>query len=148
MQQPSQPQAQLVVGAIRVLQHLEHRPPTVDEIAALLRFSKEYTGHLVRGLATAGVVHAIKSAFDQRVEVRDEKQIESLPAEDHGPGFKDEVDAFHKQFEEKQKKLQGLFEADERGQRQRARFDNLDDELRKFKSPRRDPFGDDPEKPS
>jgi|RhiMethySRZTD1v2_1073278.scaffolds.fasta_scaffold248380_2 hypothetical protein len=147
VQPPAQSQAHLAVAAIRVLQHQEQRPPTVEEIASLLRFSKEYTGHLVRALDAAGIVQIIKSAFDQRVEVRDHHKIEALPAEEAGPGFKDEVDAFHQQFEAKQKKLQNLFDADERGDRQRQRFQNLDEDLRKFKSPRYDPFGEDPEKP-
>lgn len=146
MAQPSQTQAHLAVAAIRVLQHQEQRPPTVEEIATLLRFSKEYTGHLVRALDAAGVVQIVKSAFDQRVEVRDHHQIDALPAEDSGPGFKDEVDAFHRKFEEKQRQLQNLFDADERSARQRQRFENLDDELRKFKGPRPNPFGDEPDK--
>lgn len=148
MPQPSQAQAHLAVAAIRILEHQEQRPPTVEEIATMLRFSKEYAGHLVRALDAVGIVQIVKSAFDQRVEVRDHQKIETLPAEETGPGFKDEVDAFHRKFEEKQKKLQNLFDSDERAERQRQRFDNLDDELRKFnKGPRHNPFEDEPEKP-
>jgi hypothetical protein len=143
---PSRPEAQLLVAAVRILEHQHRRPPAIDEIAELLRYSKEFTGHLVRALEPLGIVHTIKSPFEVRVEVRDHLKIETLPAEDRGPGFQDEVDEFHRQFEAKQKKLQNLFESGEAEQRQRQRFANLDDELRQFKNPRADPFGSDPEK--
>src|SRR5262245_19973762 len=88
----SRPEAQLPVAAVRILEHQHRRPPAIDEIAELLRYSKEFTGHLVRALEPLGIVHTIKSPFEVRVEVRDHLKIETLPAEDRGPGFKDEVD--------------------------------------------------------
>ena len=142
---PSQPTAHLVVSAVRVLEHQLKRPPSVDEIAELLGFAKEYAGHLVRALEAHEIVHPIHGPFETRVEIRDHHKIEELPAEDSGPGFKDEVDDFHRKFEEKQKKLQNLFESGEAEERQRKRFESLDDELRSFKSPRANPFGDDPD---
>lgn len=146
---PSRSQAHLLVAAIRVLEHQQQRPPSLTEISEILNFSKEYTGHLVRALEPLDIVHAITGPFDQRVEVRDHTKIEELPAEDSGPGFKDEVDEFHRQFEEKQKKLQNLFETDELHDRQRKRFQNLDEELRQFKAPRHsNPFADDSEESS
>ncbi|UCE02300.1 MAG: hypothetical protein JSW67_13780 [Candidatus Latescibacterota bacterium] len=146
MTAPSRSQAHLLVAAIRVLEHQLQRPPSVAEIGEMLQFSKEYTGHLVRALEPHGIVHAITGPFEQRVEIRDHTKIEELPAEEQGPGFKDEVDEFHRQFEEKQKKLQNLFDTDELQQRQRKRFQGLDEELRQFKTPRHsNPFGDDSE---
>lgn len=145
MQKTSQTQAHIMVAAIRVLQHQAQRPPSVEEIATLLDLSKEYVGHLMRALDAEGIIQTIQSPFDQRFEVLDHLKIEGLPKEDQGPGFKDEVDAFHEEFEKKQKKLQNLFDTDELGERQRKRFQSLDDELKQLKSPRRNPFGDDSE---
>jgi DNA-binding transcriptional regulator GbsR (MarR family) len=145
MPKPSQSEAHLMVAAIRVLQHQSQRPPSVEEIAALLQLSKEFVGHLLRALDGEGIVHTIQSPFDQRFEVKNHQKVELLPEEDKGPGFKDEVDAFHKEFEEKQKKLQDLFDSGEQDERQRKRFEKLDNELNRFKSPRRNPFGDDPD---
>lgn len=146
---PSQPVAHLMVAAVRVLEHQLKRPPTVDEVGELLDFAREYAGHLVRALETQGILHAIHGPFDTRVEVRDHTKIEELPEDERGPGFKDEVDDFHRKFEEKQKKLQSLFDSDEVRERQRKRFESLDEELKDFKSPRHaNPFRDDPETPS
>jgi hypothetical protein len=135
-----------MVAAVRVLEHQLKRAPTVDELGGLLDYAREYAGHLVRALESQGILHAIHGPFDTRVEIRDHTKIEELPEEDRGPGFKDEVDDFHRKFEEKQKKLQNLFDSDEAQQRQRKRFENLDEELKDFKSPRHaNPFRDDPE---
>ena len=78
---PSQAQAHLVVAAVRVLGYKLGRPAAVEEIAELLGFSKELTGHLVRGLEAHAIVQTIKSPFDLRVEVRDHLKIEELPRE-------------------------------------------------------------------
>ena len=148
MHTPSRSEAHLLVAAIRVLEHQHKRPPAVDEIAALLGFSKEFTGHLVRVLEPLGIVHAIKSAFDVRVEVREYTRIEELSAEERGPGFKEEVDEFHRQFEEKQRKLQSLFDSGEQQDRKAKRLQNLDEELHRFKAPRTNPFGEEKQESS
>lgn len=142
MDRPSQSQAHLVVAAVRVLGHTLGRPPAVEEIAALVHYSPELAGHLVRALESCEVVRTIKSPFDLRVEVADHHKIDELPVEDTGPGLKDEVEEFHERFQKKQQELQNLFDAGEHEERKKKRLAGLDDELQKFKSPRRNPFGD------
>ena len=140
---PSQQQAHIVVAAVRVLAHQHGRPPSVDEVAELLGMSREVAGHQVRVLEALEILRTMKSPFDLRVELRDHRKIEELPVEETGPGFQDEVEDFHRKFEEKQKELQGLFDSGEQEQRQKSRFADLDSELNKFRSPKRqNPFGD------
>lgn len=142
---PPQREAHLIVAAVRVLAHKTGRPPSVDEIAELLGTARELTGHLVRGLETAGIVHTIKSPFDLRVEVADHLAIETLPVEDTGPGLRDEVEEFHERFKQKQEKLQNLFDSGDAEARRKSRLAGLDDELQSFQKPRRNPFADPPE---
>ena len=143
-QVPSQPQAHLVVAAVRVLAHKHGRPPSVEEIAELLGLSKELGGHLVRALEARGIVQIIKSPFDLRVELRDHLKIEELPLEDTGPGLKDEVEEFHKRFKKKQEQLQNLFDSGALEERKKQRLAGLDEELKSFKR-RPNPFGDEPD---
>lgn len=141
---PSQKQAHLVVAAVRILEHKHGRPPSLHEVAQLLEQSHEVMGHQVRVLESLDILHTVKSPFDLHVELRDHRKIEDLPQEESGPGFQDEVEDFHRKFEEKQKKLQNLFNSREQEQRQKSRFADLDEELGRFRSPRRpNPFGDD-----
>ena len=142
-QKPSQEQAHLLVAAVRVLEHQLKRSPSVDEVANLLQQSREVTGHQVRTLEALAILRTIKSPFDLHVELLDHHKIEELPVEESGPGFQDEVEDFHRKFEEKQKEMQNLFDTGEQDQRQKSRFEDLDSELSKFRSPRRpNPFGD------
>jgi hypothetical protein len=142
---PSQKQAHLLVAAVRVLEHQCNRSPSVEEVAQLLQQSREVTGHQVRTLESLQILHTIKSPFDLHVEVQDHRLIEDLPVEENGPGFQDEVEDFHRKFEQKQKELQNLFDTGAHQERQKARFENLDSELSKFRSPRRpNPFGEEP----
>lgn len=139
---PPQSQAHLVVAAVRVLAHQTGRPPAVEEIATLLGWSKELTGHLVRGLEARQVVRTLKSPFDLRVEVADHRAIESLPVEDTGPGLQDEVEKFHEEFKKKQEALQNLFDSGEAEARKKQRLAGLEKELENFKAPRWNPFGE------
>jgi hypothetical protein len=140
---PSQQQAHLMVAGVRVLEHQHKRPPSVDELATLLQMSREVTGHQVRVLESLEILQTIKSPFDLLVELKDHHKVEELPVEESGPGFKEEVEDFHRQFEEKQKKLQNLFDSDEQEKRQKERFADLDSELDEFRSPKRsNPFGE------
>ena len=137
-------QAHIVVAAVRVLAHKYGRPAAIEEIAELLGWSKELTGHLVRALEARGIVRTIKSPFDIRVEVEDHLKIEELPVEDQGPGLKDEVEEFHERFKKKQEQLQNLFDAGEHEKKKKERLAGLDRELEKFKGSKWNPFGEPP----
>jgi hypothetical protein len=135
-------QAHLLVAAVRILAHKTGRPPAVEELADLLGWSREFCGHLCRGLEAQGILMALKSPFDVRFEVGDHTQIETLPIDESGPKLKDEVEAFHEQFKKRQEDLQNLFDSGETEARKKKRLEGLENELRGFKAPRRfDPFG-------
>jgi hypothetical protein len=134
--------AHLLVAAVRVLTHKTGRPPAIEEAAELLGWSREFCGHVSRGLEAQHILITLKSPFDVRLDVGDHLRIEELPEDDSGPRFKDEVDAFHEQFKKRQEDLQNLFDSGELEARKKERLAGLEDELRDFKAPRRtDPFG-------
>jgi len=140
---PPRSEAHLLVAAVRVLAHKTGRPPAVDEVAELLGWSRELTGHLSRGLEAQGILQALTSPFDVRLEIADHLAIENLPVEDTGPGLRDEVEAFHEQFKKKQEELQNLFDSGEHEKRKQERIEGLENELRDFKTPKRfNPFGE------
>jgi hypothetical protein len=144
-QQSPRAQAHLIVAAVRVLLHKTGRPPAVEEVAGLLGWSREYCGHLCRNLEAQMILVTLKSPFDVRVDVGDHLRIEDLPEDDSGPRFKDEVEAFHSEFQKRQDELRNLFDSGELEERKKKRLAGLEDELREFKSPRRpDPFGGQP----
>lgn len=140
---PPRSQAHLLVAAVRVLAHKTGRPPSVEEVGELLGWSREFAGHLSRMLEAQGILQALTSPFDVRLEVADHLAIEKLPLEDTGPALRDEVEAFHEQFKKKQEELQNLFDSGDQEKRKQERLANLENELRDFKNPKRfNPFGD------
>lgn len=141
---PPQSQAHLVVAAVRVLAHKTGRPPSVEEMAELLGWSRELTGHLVRALEGHGITRTLKSPFDVRVEVADHHKIDALPVEETGPRLQEEVDEFHARFQKKQEALQNLFDSGEMDAKKKQRLAGLDDELSNFKAPKWNPWGESP----
>jgi DNA-binding transcriptional regulator GbsR (MarR family) len=141
---PPRSQGHLVVAAVRILAHKSGRPPSIEELADILGWSKELVGHLVRALESRAIVHTIKSPFDLRVEVGNHLGLEELPVEDTGPGLQDEVEEFHQRFRKKQEELQNLFDSGDVEERKKQRLAGLDRELEGFKTRRANPFGDAP----
>ena len=50
-QAPGYKEGHLVVAAVRILEVREHHPPTIEEIAGVLRWHPEQVGLIARGLA-------------------------------------------------------------------------------------------------
>ncbi len=132
----------LTVAAIRVLSHRhEGRPPSEDEIADLLKISREWVGVLVRALEEAGVVRALTGPFETRVEVLDHRKLEDLPRKDTQAGVDEELREFSARKRKEEEKLQKLFGSDML-KKQDEKMDKLADQLMGFKPkpPKSAPF--------
>jgi DNA-binding MarR family transcriptional regulator len=130
----------LMVAAIRVISHRESRPPTLKELGDLLGFSPEFTGQMIRSLEEKNIVKTVKSAYDDRFEIDDHIGLEELPKEIKGPGIDAEIEDFEKRFQEKQEKLESLFESDELEEQKQEKIKSMEDELKGFKEKKKD-FG-------
>jgi DNA-binding MarR family transcriptional regulator len=132
----------LAVAAIRVLlQQHEGRPPTEDEIADLLKISREWVGVLVRGLEKAGVVRTLTGPFETRVEIQDHRKLEDLPHEDSTAGVDEELKEFSERKRKEEEKLQKLFGGDIL-KKQDEKMNEIADQLKGFKPkpPKSAPF--------
>lgn len=69
----------LFVAAVRVLEHQHGSPPALDQVAELLRLSREQAGLVSRRLQEAGIIEAVEGAFGDRWVVRDHLKLEELP---------------------------------------------------------------------
>lgn len=136
----------LVVAAIRVLGHRqEGRPPTVAEIAELLKLSREWVGVLVNALERAGAVRALTGPFETRVEVADALRLEDLPRGASAAGVDEELQEFAARKREEEAKLKKLFGGDA-SSRQREKLDRMADRFKGYKPkpPKSAPFMKDP----
>ena len=73
--------AHLFVAAVRVLDHQENAPPSLEAICRLLDFSEEKGSYLLNRLKELKIVDTVKSGFNDRIVVGDHLAIENLPRE-------------------------------------------------------------------
>jgi hypothetical protein len=128
---PGRDQAHLVVAAVRVLSHRETRPPSVDEVAALLALAPESTNVAIRELVEMGILREVVDAHSARYEIGDYLQIEELAA-GGGPAMKSEIASFSEKRREREDAMRKQFEGDLKGQRER-KFSKLEEDLKNFR---------------
>ena len=73
---PDQVKGHLLVAAVRVLAFRETRPPSVEEVAELIRLPPEIVHVLVRQLVELGALREISDAYGARLEIDDHLVIE------------------------------------------------------------------------
>jgi hypothetical protein len=119
---PSYDQGHLVVAAVRVLEHRNEKPPTMEEIGELLGLSHEVIGAFARAL----------QSHDTRVEIAQFEKLEDLPREHTGAAMKSDVDAFLERSRSKKKEIDELFESGDFEKKQQEKFASLDEQLKSF----------------
>ena len=82
-------QAHLVVAAIRVYEHVNSRPPTIDELCPTIKFSIEKVNFICRKLEELEVIEAVEGSYGTRLFVRDHLKIEDIPRGETGNKFED-----------------------------------------------------------
>ena len=93
--------AHLFVSAIRVFEHQNNTPASVEDISRILKFSVERSHYLVRKLKELGIIDEIEGSYGIRLFIRDHLKIEDIPREDDGSKLEAEL----KKFKESQKEL-------------------------------------------
>jgi len=87
-------QAHLVAAAIRVYEHVNSRPPTIDELCPTIKFSIEKMNFICRKLEELEVIEAVEGSYGTRLFVRDHLKIEDIPRGETGNKFEDELKKF------------------------------------------------------
>ena len=93
--------AHLLVSAIRVCEHQNKTPPTVEDICRILSMSIEHSSYLCRKLKQLGIIDVVKGSYGDRLFVRDFLKIEEIPRGENESRLEEEL----KKFRESQKGL-------------------------------------------
>jgi DNA-binding Lrp family transcriptional regulator len=119
----------LFVAAIRVLEHRNGAPPSLEQIAELLNFSTEQTGWISRRLLEAGVIKIVESAFGDRRGIEDHLKIEALPRESESS----QLDEALKQFKAEKNKIALKVESikEQQAKKQKDLFSEIEKKLKK-----------------
>jgi DNA-binding transcriptional regulator GbsR (MarR family) len=93
--------AHLLISAIRVCEHQNKTPPTVEDICRILSMSIEHSSYLCRKLKQLGIIEVVKGSYGDRLFVRDFLKIEEIPRGENESRLEEEL----KRFRESQKGL-------------------------------------------
>ena len=93
--------AHLFVSAIRVCEHQNKTPPTLEDICRTLSMSIEHSTYLSRKLKQMRIIDVVKGSYGDRLFVRDFLKIEEIPRGENGSKLEEEL----KKFRESQKGL-------------------------------------------
>jgi hypothetical protein len=74
-------EAHLFVAAVRVLQHLHHSAPPVEDVCSMLNISVESGLAVCRKQKQLGIIEMIDDPFSTRLAVANHLEIENLPRE-------------------------------------------------------------------
>ena len=136
-------EAHLLLAAIRVLAHLNQRPPTPLEISNLLDVSESTVRLQLSILQELGAAMLVDSAYETHAEIKDHTLVESL-SEKEGPAISEDLAEFDRHKEEEAEKMAHLFDSGDHEKRRQKKIEDMDSELKDFRrSKPTNPFGDD-----
>ena len=121
-------EAHIFVAAIRIFEHLNSRPPSVDELCRTINFSIERGNFISRKLEALDILEAVRGSYGARLYVSDHLRIEDIPRGEPGSKMEDEVKKFQdsqKAFSQKMETLQA-----EQKQKRTDRFADMEKKLK------------------
>lgn len=86
--------AHLVVSAIRILDHQNRVPPSVEAVGACLSFSPEQISLTCRKLARLGIIEIVEGAYGSKLFVKNHLLIEDIPETESEDGLAEELKKF------------------------------------------------------
>jgi hypothetical protein len=102
-------QAHLMVAAIRVFEHINGRPPTIEDLCQTINFSIEKGNFICRKLEELEIIEAVEGSYGTRLFVRHHLKIEDIPRGESASNFEDELKKFQdsrKAFSQKVETIQ------------------------------------------
>ena len=71
--------AHLFVAAIRVCDHCQSAPPSIEDVCRALSFTMEQGSLICRKLENLGILEVVEGSFGTRLFVKDHLKIEEIP---------------------------------------------------------------------
>lgn len=110
-------QAHLMIAAIRVYEHLNSRPPTVDDVCRVIDFSVEQGNFICRKLQEIDIIKAVEGSYGIRLFINDHLKLEDLPRGESENKLEDDV----KKFQNTQKAFSRKIESFQAQQKQKKK---------------------------
>ncbi len=122
-------EAHLIVAAIRILQHRNSVPPSIEEISKITSFSLEQTGLLCRKLNALEIIEITEGAFGTRLFIKNYLAIEEIPADKKESRLDEELKKFKDSKSDITQKIESI--KAEQQKKQNDLFAELEKKLKK-----------------
>ena len=122
-------EAHLMVAAIRVFEHKNSRPPTIEELCQTIEFSVEKGSFICRKLEELEIVEAVEGSYGTRLFVRDHLKIEDIPRGESENNFEEELKKFQHDRKAISQKIE-TFQAEQK-QKKKDLFAEMEKKLKK-----------------
>jgi len=110
-------EAHLMVAAIRVYEHLNSRPPTVEDVCRAINFSVEQGYFICRKLQEVDIIRAVEGSYGTRLFINDHLKLEALPRGEPENKLEDDL----KKFQDSQKAFSRKIESFQAQQKQKKK---------------------------
>ncbi len=120
--------AHLFVAAIRVCEHKQSAPPSIDEVCRVISFSLERGNFICKQLKEKEIVEAVEGPYGVRLSVKNHLKIEDIPKEEKENALSDELSKFKETQKTFAKKIES-FTAQQK-EKKKSLFDEVEKKLK------------------
>jgi len=99
-------QAHVFLAGIRVFEHLNGRPPTLQGLSEILKTSEEELSLLGRKLEDRSIIRVIQAGSQLRYSIADHILVEDLPRGQQTSQMKDEISQFQNKQQSRLKEIE------------------------------------------
>ena len=120
--------AHLFVAAIRVCEHEQSAPPSIDDVCRLISFSLERGNFICKQLKEMEIIEAVEGPYGVRLSVKNHLKIEDIPKEEKENALTDELNKFKQTQKSFAKKIES-FTAKQK-EKKKSLFDEVEKKLK------------------
>jgi len=121
--------AHLIVSAIRVLEHRNAVPPSIENVCNFVSFSLEQGNYICRKLSETGIIEIVEGAFGIRLFVKNHLAIEEIPKDAKVNSMEEELKKFQDSRKELTQKVASI--QAQQAEKQKNLFTELENQLKK-----------------
>ncbi|MBU4185813.1 MAG: hypothetical protein L6263_03355 [Desulfobacteraceae bacterium] len=121
--------AHLVVSAIRILEHRNSAPPSIDEVCRIISFSMEQGNFVCRKLNEMNIINVVEGAFGTKLFIKNHLLLEDIPKGATEDNLEKELKKFQEAKKDYTQKIK-LFQT-EQEKKKKHLFAELEKKLKK-----------------
>ncbi len=121
--------AHLFVAAIRICEHEQSAPPSIDDVCRLISFSLERGNFICKQLKEMEIIEAVEGPYGVRLSVKNHIKIEDIPKEEIESALEDELAKFKQTQKSFAKEIESF--TVKQKEKKKSLFDEVEKKLKK-----------------